>query len=96
MRPIGGLLFGTLGDKYGRKCALTLSLPMMAIPTACIGLLPTYASIGIWAPMLLACVPLALTLRLALPRYWPDRSIEQMEIARLKAQLAKTRTERDI
>ena len=65
MRPVGGLLFGTLGDKYGRKFALTLSLLMMAIPTACIGLLPTYASIGIWAPMLLACVRMIQGLALA-------------------------------
>ena len=65
MRPVGGLLFGTLGDKYGRKFALTLSLLMMAIPTACIGVLPTYASIGIWAPMLLACVRMIQGLALA-------------------------------
>jgi MFS transporter, MHS family, proline/betaine transporter len=45
VRPVGGLLFGTLGDKYDRKFTLTLSLLMMAIPTACIGLLPTYTSV---------------------------------------------------
>src|SRR3977135_1381358 len=40
MRPVGGLLFGTLGDTYGRKFALTLSLLMMAIPTACTRVAP--------------------------------------------------------
>lgn len=53
MRPVGAVFFGSIGDKFGRKFALTLSLIMMAIPTACIGLLPTYSAIGIWAPILL-------------------------------------------
>jgi MHS family proline/betaine transporter-like MFS transporter len=58
MRPIGGMLFGYIGDKYGRKNALALSILMMAIPTSCIGLLPTYASIGVWAPILLTVIRL--------------------------------------
>ncbi len=57
-RPIGGLFFGYLGDKFGRKFSLTLSILMMAVPTACIGLLPTYATIGLWAPILLTSVRL--------------------------------------
>jgi len=65
MRPVGALLFGYLGDKFGRKFALTLSILMMAIPTACIGLLPTYAAIGIWAPVLLTLVRLFQGLSLA-------------------------------
>lgn len=65
MRPLGGILFGALGDRFGRKFALTLSLLMMAVPTACIGLLPTYASIGIWAPILLAVVRMLQGLALA-------------------------------
>jgi len=64
-RPLGGILFGYLGDKFGRKFALTLSLLMMAVPTACIGLLPTYASIGVAAPLLLACVRMVQGLALA-------------------------------
>ncbi len=53
MRPLGGILFGYIGDTYGRKKALTTSIIMMAIPTALIGCLPTYQSIGIFSPLLL-------------------------------------------
>lgn len=49
MRPLGGIFFGTIGDKFGRKIALSVSLMCMALPTAVIGLLPTYDSIGITA-----------------------------------------------
>ncbi|OZI28858.1 MFS transporter [Bordetella genomosp. 1] len=52
-RPIGGILFGHFGDRIGRKSMLTLSLLMMGICTVLIGLLPTYAQIGVWAPILL-------------------------------------------
>lgn len=52
MRPIGGILFGYIGDIYGRKKALLLSIFGMAIATVCIGLLPTYESISLWAPLL--------------------------------------------
>ncbi len=56
MRPFGSLLFGYIGDTWGRKKALTLSIFMMAIPTALIGCLPTYEQIGMVAPLLLiAC-----------------------------------------
>ncbi len=58
MRPLGAVFFGYIGDKYGRKNALALSILMMAVPTACIGLLPTYATIGIWAPILLTVIRL--------------------------------------
>lgn len=58
MRPIGAILFGYIGDKYGRRSALSISILMMAIPTACIGLLPTYETIGIAAPILLALIRL--------------------------------------
>lgn len=58
MRPIGAMFFGAIGDKLGRKNALALSIMMMAFPTACIGLLPTYTSIGIWAPILLTVIRL--------------------------------------
>jgi MFS transporter, MHS family, proline/betaine transporter len=56
MRPVGALITGHIGDKWGRKNALVLSLVMMAIPTTAMGLLPTYDSVGLWAPlMLIAC-----------------------------------------
>lgn len=58
MRPIGAMLFGYIGDKYGRKNALALSILLMAFPTACIGLLPTYREIGLWAPVLLTLIRL--------------------------------------
>lgn len=58
MRPVGALFFGYIGDKYGRRTALCASILMMAIPTGCIGLLPTYESIGIWAPILLGVIRL--------------------------------------
>lgn len=53
MRPLGAVLFGYIGDAYGRRSALAISILLMAFPTAMIGLLPTYAQIGIWAPLLL-------------------------------------------
>lgn len=52
-RPIGGLVFGHFGDKIGRRSMLIITLTMMGVATALIGLLPTYAVIGIWAPILL-------------------------------------------
>eukprot|EP01084_Bolivina_argentea_P055578 101864_1 len=54
MRPIGGTLFGYIGDKYGRITSLRLSLFMMAIPTFLTGCLPKYSTIGIAAPILLS------------------------------------------
>ncbi|TKC83123.1 MHS family MFS transporter [Trinickia terrae] len=52
-RPFGGLVFGHLGDRIGRKKALMTTLMMMGAATVCIGLLPDYASAGILAPVLL-------------------------------------------
>jgi MHS family proline/betaine transporter-like MFS transporter len=52
-RPLGGIVIGRLGDVYGRKAALILSLLLMAISTVGIGLIPTYQAIGIVAPALL-------------------------------------------
>ncbi|QIL69896.1 MHS family MFS transporter [Diaphorobacter sp. HDW4B] len=52
-RPIGGIIIAHFGDKLGRKKMFTLSIFLMAVPTLVIGLLPTYASIGIAAPLLL-------------------------------------------
>ena len=52
-RPLGALIFGHLGDRHGRKHALTASVLFMAVPTLFIGFLPTYAQIGFLAPVLL-------------------------------------------
>jgi len=53
MRPFGALIFGYLGDKFGRKKALSISIIGMGLPTFLIGCLPTYQQIGIAAPLLL-------------------------------------------
>jgi metabolite-proton symporter len=52
-RPLGGLVMGHYGDRLGRKSMLVWSLMLMGLSTFAIGLLPTYASIGVWAPVLL-------------------------------------------
>jgi len=52
-RPLGAFLAGHFGDKYGRKVVLMLTLILMGVATALIGLLPTYEAIGAWAPALL-------------------------------------------
>ena len=52
-RPIGGLFFGYIGDRYGRKVVLLATIMLMGIATVLIGALPTYGQIGIWAPILL-------------------------------------------
>lgn len=52
-RPLGGAIFGHIGDRIGRKKSLVITLLMMGVVTVLIGLLPTYAQIGIWAPVLL-------------------------------------------
>ncbi|MCI8211232.1 LysR family transcriptional regulator [Pseudomonas sp. S25] len=52
-RPLGGIVFGHIGDRIGRKKSLVITLVMMGVVTVCIGLLPTYAQIGAAAPVLL-------------------------------------------
>lgn len=52
-RPVGGIIFGHYGDRIGRKKMLVLTLLIMGLGTAAIGLLPSYDSIGVWAPILL-------------------------------------------
>ena len=58
MRPVGALLFSAMGDRYGRKKALSLSMLGMAIPTAGIGLLPSYGEIGLAATVILVMLRL--------------------------------------
>lgn len=55
-RPFGGVLFGYLGDRFGRKQVLVITFCMMGVCTALIGLIPSYASIGIWAPIILVVI----------------------------------------
>ncbi|MBN9175888.1 MAG: MHS family MFS transporter [Microbacterium sp.] len=57
-RPFGGLFFGTLGDRLGRKWVLVITILLMGGASTAIGLLPTYAQIGIWAPILLVLMRL--------------------------------------
>jgi len=58
MRPLGAIAFGYIGDIYGRRRALTLSIILMAIPTFLMGLLPSYEDVGIFAPIALICLRL--------------------------------------
>jgi MHS family proline/betaine transporter-like MFS transporter len=53
MRPLGGMLTGAIGDRYGRRAALSFSVTAMAIPTFLMGLLPGYQTLGVAAPILL-------------------------------------------
>jgi metabolite-proton symporter len=58
-RPIGGIVIGHYGDRIGRKSMLVLTLVIMGVATFGIGLLPTYAQIGVWAPVALVLLRLA-------------------------------------
>ena len=59
IRPLGGVFFGVLGDKLGRQKVLSATIIIMAVSTFCIGLIPSYESIGILAPILLLLCKLA-------------------------------------
>ncbi|KOF52295.1 MULTISPECIES: glycine betaine/L-proline transporter ProP [unclassified Achromobacter] len=59
VRPLGGVFFGVMGDRFGRQKVLSLTIIIMAISTFCIGLIPSYESIGLWAPILLLACKLA-------------------------------------
>src|SRR5690606_3823186 len=57
-RPLGAIVFGHFGDRIGRKKMLVFSLVGMGAATTVVGLLPTYAQIGVWAPILLVVMRL--------------------------------------
>lgn len=78
-RPFGGALFGHFGDRVGRKSMLMATLLIMGMATFAIGLLPTYASIGIWAPVLL--VTLRLVQGIGLGGEWGGAALMVIEHA---------------
>jgi MFS family permease len=57
-RPFGALVFGAVGDRIGRKRCFMVTMVMMGLSTVIVGLLPTYARAGVWAPLLLVCMRL--------------------------------------
>src|SRR5262245_3586463 len=59
VRPLGALVFGRLGDLIGRKYTFLITIVVMGLSTALVGVLPTYAQIGVWAPVLLVTLRLA-------------------------------------
>jgi MFS transporter, MHS family, proline/betaine transporter len=58
MRPIGAIVLGHVADRVGRRFVLALSVVLMGISTVAVGLLPTYATAGVWAPILLIVIRL--------------------------------------
>ena len=78
-RPLGGALFGHFGDRLGRKSMLVLTLFIMGLSTFCIGLLPTYASIGVLAPILL--IVLRIVQGIGLGGEWGGASLTVLEHA---------------
>ncbi|WP_226354413.1 MFS transporter [Pseudonocardia sp. ICBG601] len=58
-RPVGGIVFGHIGDRMGRRAALVATLMLMGVATFLIGVLPTHAAIGVWAPAILVVLRLA-------------------------------------
>ena len=57
-RPLGGVVFGHIGDRYGRKASLVWTLLIMGVATFGIGLLPTYGQAGLWSPAALVALRL--------------------------------------
>lgn len=58
VRPIGAAVFGSMGDRIGRKPVFMITIALMGLATICVGFLPTYAQVGIWAPILLVSLRL--------------------------------------
>ncbi|MFD7409483.1 MFS transporter [Streptomyces sp. NPDC059866] len=78
-RPLGGVIFGHFGDRVGRKSMLVLTMTLMALASFAIGLLPTYDTIGIWAPVLL--VACRLVQGVAVGGEWGGAALMAMEHA---------------
>jgi metabolite-proton symporter len=78
-RPIGGVLFGHFGDLFGRKRALSVALVVMGAATTCVGLLPSYATAGVLAPLLL--VALRFIQGLAVGGQWGGAALLAIESA---------------
>ncbi len=78
-RPVGGAIFGHFGDRLGRKSMLMLTMVAMGLSTALIGVLPTYGTIGFWAPVLL--VLLRVVQGIALGGEWGGASLMVLEHA---------------
>jgi MFS family permease len=79
VRPLGGIVFGHLADRAGRKSVLVATLSTMGLATFGIGLLPTYAMVGVWAPILL--VVLRLVQGFALGGEWGSATVFVSEYA---------------
>lgn len=79
-RPLGGIIFGHFGDRLGRKRMLVITLVVMGAVSFAIGLLPTYAQIGVWAPVLL--VTLRLIQGVAVGGEWAGAALMSMEHAK--------------
>lgn len=78
-RPLGGMLFGHYGDIHGRKRALVLAMFVMGLSTTLIGLLPSYARVGAWAPLML--VALRFVQGLAVGGQWGGAALLAIESA---------------
>lgn len=78
-RPVGGMLFGHMGDTHGRKRALVAAMLIMGVSTVLIGLLPTYAQVGVWAPLML--VALRFVQGLAVGGQWGGAALLAIESA---------------
>ncbi|MEV4160890.1 MFS transporter [Nonomuraea dietziae] len=79
LRPLGGIIFGHIGDRIGRKNTLVTTLLMMGVASFAIGLLPTYAQVGAWAPLML--VALRLVQGIALGGEWGGAVLVAVENA---------------
>jgi len=58
VRPVGAAIFGSMGDRIGRKPVFMITIALMGLATVCVGFLPTYSQVGIWAPILLVSLRL--------------------------------------
>lgn len=82
-RPLGGAIFGHFGDRVGRKTMLMITLFMMGAVSFLMGLMPTYGTIGVWAPILL--ITLRLIQGIAVGGEWAGAALLSMEHAKPKS-----------